>query len=138
MGILPEPFKSIWVRTLRYGTYPRGEGGLFRNDPHSHGYCCLGIGADICGQLSMRVETCPERDGGASNWVSGITGTDEAGFWYGPNDELRLEVPSRAMIEKAKGFYPQVHTFTVARLLAELNDRGIAHWVLADLIEEFL
>lgn len=44
---LPKAFKNKWIKALRSGKYKQGNGSLYNKKDDS--YCCLGLGAAICG-----------------------------------------------------------------------------------------
>ena len=46
MKKLPKRFKDKWVKALRSGDFEQAEGTLFDGE---NKYCCLGVGAVICG-----------------------------------------------------------------------------------------
>lgn len=47
-------FKSKWVDALRSGKYKQGNGALY--DSNRGEYCCLGVGAHICGASDSELD----------------------------------------------------------------------------------
>jgi hypothetical protein len=128
-NILPEPFRSTWIRALRFGYMPQAVATLASGRKARH--CCLGVGATIADQL-------------AYHDVYAIA-IDCPTMWYGPNDELR-RVCSSAMYVDAKALDSLKHkdepwidpNCNIALVLSSLNDGGTSHTDIANLIEKHL
>lgn len=56
---LPKQFKTKWLKALRSGEFKQGDGSL-RNNLNQ--YCCLGVGAKICGATSITGKGYIEKD----------------------------------------------------------------------------
>jgi len=52
MKKLPKRFKDKWLKALRSGEYTQGDSLLY-NDNNQ--YCCLGVGAVICGVPKIEI-----------------------------------------------------------------------------------
>jgi hypothetical protein len=127
-NILPEPFRSTWIRALRFGYMPQTTGTLTRGEAK---HCCLGIGATLADQLRYI------NDGG---FMHGVTPDRSTATWYGPNDELR-RLPSSDFIADAKALsllHVDNTESLVAGILADLNDAHVNHADIANLIEKHL
>lgn len=47
---LPEPFKTKWLNALRSGEYEQTTTRMaIENEEGEYSYCCLGVGAVVCG-----------------------------------------------------------------------------------------
>lgn len=52
MKKLPKRFKAKWLKALRSGEYDQAESTLYNG---VNGYCCLGVGAVVCGMLKNEI-----------------------------------------------------------------------------------
>jgi hypothetical protein len=106
--ILPEPFRTDWLKALRSGKYRQGVGAL--HSYVSNTFCCLGVAADITTDVewgrispSLRVELVKKEDNKSLGWD----------IYYGPSTCLS----------------------GLARALAKMNDEGASFTEIADWIE---
>lgn len=111
---LDPAFKADWIKALRSGEYQQGVGGLFCNGL----YCCLGVGAQLCGQLRL-MPPGPEGE------IRGKAG-HSFGIWAGPYDELDHYFPEGPESSSAINY------------LIRMNDSEIPFPAIADWIEKKL
>lgn len=105
MKLTPE-FKAQWIAALRSGKYLQGQYCLYNK--RCNAYCCLGVGAELAGDL----------DKDSINRNFGVTRSTNNGALWGFNE----------------GYL----SYKDMRELQEMNDAGFLFSGIADWIEECL
>jgi hypothetical protein len=84
--ILPEPFRTDWLKALRSGKYRQGVGAL--HSYVSNTFCCLGVAADITTDVewgrispSLRVELVKKRRQ-QKPWLGYLLWTKYLSVWF--------------------------------------------------------
>ena len=108
-------FKDKWLVALRSGDYKQGKDYLRRNDE----YCCLGVAAEISGDLRMTTT-----GNGLIFYVLSPEGGQTDTYYKGPNNEL-----------DSKGLDSE---YTLVGTLIIMNDHDQCTFEqIADYLEDF-